>query len=147
MATLKMVPDLLDRSAYVKKINRCWNILPVANVQPNFVKTKSTVCRQLRILHKTVLNKSGGQTMINKSICFIKNNKQKLKWKQQRLKIYNTQSYIMKLFNEICCEGNNYSCHQGVNSLIPVNSFKYQVMRYHLMYIGKTTLVIIYHHK
>ena len=36
MATLKMVPDLLDRSGYVKKINRCWNDLPVANVQPNF---------------------------------------------------------------------------------------------------------------
>ena len=44
MATLKMVPDLLDRSAYAKKINRCWDVLPVANVQPNFARTESTVC-------------------------------------------------------------------------------------------------------
>ena len=61
MATLKMVPDLLDRRAYVKKINNCWNVPPVANVQPNFVRTKSTVCRQLKISHITVLNETGGQ--------------------------------------------------------------------------------------
>ena len=39
--------------------DRCWWILPVANEQPYFVRTKSTLYRQLRILPKTVLNKSG----------------------------------------------------------------------------------------
>ena len=45
MATLEMVSYLLvlDRSAYVKEINRCWNEHPVANAQPYFVRTKSTV--------------------------------------------------------------------------------------------------------